>query len=295
MMERTRAIIRGTPPALLALGAVAAFVAAGPAALGAGRTHAAASAAKLTTTTIAVSAGKPSELSFKLSKFSLVPAGKVIFKVTNRGKIVHDFKLCTTRTATSAKNTCVGKVTRRISPGQSRTLTVTLLKKGKYEFLCTVPGHAGAGMKGLVGIGVRVTAPTTVATSSPAPTATTATTTTTPTTPTATTTPTTTTTPANATCNSPRSSTATVSALECGYTVSPSTLPCGTVAFTITNNGDVQHDFQIEGLLGGGSVLLGPGEKATLTVKITPGTWTYFCSYANHRAAGMEGKLTVTG
>src|SRR5262245_40718963 len=99
-MERARGInSRNTPLALVALGTVAVLVVAGPSALGAGGTHQASSPAKLKTTTIAVSAGKPSELSFKLSKFSLVPAGKVIFKVTNRGKIVHDFKLCTARTA----------------------------------------------------------------------------------------------------------------------------------------------------------------------------------------------------
>jgi mono/diheme cytochrome c family protein len=44
-----------------------------------------------------------------------------------------------------------------LKSGQSATLAVVLTKKGKYEFLCTVPGHASAGMKGLLGIGVKVT------------------------------------------------------------------------------------------------------------------------------------------
>jgi len=35
---------------------------------------------------------------------------------------------------------------------------VKLTKSGKYEYLCAVPGHAAAGMKGLIGIGVAVTA-----------------------------------------------------------------------------------------------------------------------------------------
>ena len=36
-------------------------------------------------------------------------------------------------------------------PGrQGGTLVVNLTKAGKYEYLCTVPGHAAAGMKGLV-------------------------------------------------------------------------------------------------------------------------------------------------
>ena len=36
-------------------------------------------------TVIAVTAGKPVELGFKLSKWSSLPAGTVTFKVTNRG------------------------------------------------------------------------------------------------------------------------------------------------------------------------------------------------------------------
>ena len=37
-----------------------------------------------------------------------------------------------------------------IPKGKSTTLTVKLLKAGKYKFLCTVPGHAAAGMKGVL-------------------------------------------------------------------------------------------------------------------------------------------------
>jgi hypothetical protein len=41
--------------------------------------------------------------------------------------------------------------------GQSATLIVKFSLSGKYEFLCTVTGHAAAGMKGLLGVGVTVT------------------------------------------------------------------------------------------------------------------------------------------
>ena len=85
--------------------------------------------------TITVTAGKPAELKFTLSTKS-VKAGKVTFKVTNKGTLEHDFKIG-------------GKVTPKLKPGKSATLTVTL-KKGKAPFLCTVPGHAAAGMKGVV-------------------------------------------------------------------------------------------------------------------------------------------------
>src|SRR5207253_1259649 len=113
-------------------------------------------AAKVTVVT--VTAGKPGELAFKLSKFSALPAGPITFKVTNMGLGGHDFKICTTPVTSLAKNACLGKVTKLLKHGDTATLTVTLTKSGKYEYLCAVPGHAAGGMKGLLGVGVTVTA-----------------------------------------------------------------------------------------------------------------------------------------
>jgi uncharacterized cupredoxin-like copper-binding protein len=73
------------------------------------------------------------EFHFKLSKTS-VPHGSVTFTVMNKGHLGHDFKIS-------------GKKTPLIAPGKSAKLTVTL-KAGKAPYLCTVPGHAAAGMKG---------------------------------------------------------------------------------------------------------------------------------------------------
>src|SRR5713101_3882081 len=89
----------------------------------AGSSHATATAITVTAT----------EFHFKLSKTS-VPHGTVIFTVANKGKLAHDFKIG-------------GKKTLLIKPGKSAKLTVTL-KAGKFPYLCTVPGHAAAGMKG---------------------------------------------------------------------------------------------------------------------------------------------------
>ena len=86
-------------------------------------------------TVVNVTAGKPSELKFTVSK-KTVAKGKVTFKVTNKGALEHDFKIA-------------GKVTPRLKPGKTVSLTVTL-KKGKAPYLCTIPGHAAAGMKGVI-------------------------------------------------------------------------------------------------------------------------------------------------
>jgi uncharacterized cupredoxin-like copper-binding protein len=77
----------------------------------------------------------PSEFKFVLSK-KTAGRGIVVFKVTNVGKIKHDFEI-------------KGRKTRLLSHGQSATLRVTFLRKGHYPYKCTVPGHAAAGMKGV--------------------------------------------------------------------------------------------------------------------------------------------------
>jgi len=106
----------------------------------------AAAAAARTETAVNVTAGKPSELRFTLSKKTF-PHGAVAFKLTNAGALAHDLKICASPKGGSA-NSCTGKVTRLIGPGQSVTLTYTFKTSGTYEYLCTVPGHAAAGMKG---------------------------------------------------------------------------------------------------------------------------------------------------
>jgi len=112
-------------------------------------------AAKAVATTVIVTAGKPSELAFKLST-KKVPPGTVTFKVTNLGRLPHTFEICSSPKG-GAANTCKGKLTPVLAQGKSATLTVTLAK-GQYEYLCTVPGHAAAGMKGDLGAGVTPTA-----------------------------------------------------------------------------------------------------------------------------------------
>ena len=76
------------------------------------------------------------EFSFKLSKKSLARPGTATFTFKNAGHMLHDFKIN-------------GKKTPLISPGQTARLVITFKKKAKYPYLCTVFGHAAAGMKGV--------------------------------------------------------------------------------------------------------------------------------------------------
>ena len=76
------------------------------------------------------------EFKFVLSSKS-VPKGAVTFTVVNKGKLAHDFKINS-------------KKTPLIQPGKKATLKVTFAKAGSYRYLCTVPGHANFGMKGVL-------------------------------------------------------------------------------------------------------------------------------------------------
>ena len=107
-----------------------------------------ASSTKTVTTAVNVTVNKSNDFKFVVSK-TTVPHGTVKFTFTNNGQLPHDFKVCSSNKGGTATS-CTGKVTPMVTPGTKATLTVSLTKPGKYEYLCTVPGHAAAGMKGLI-------------------------------------------------------------------------------------------------------------------------------------------------
>ncbi len=65
----------------------------------------------------------------------------------------------------------------------------------------------------------------------------------------------------------------------------------GQIPVTLRNQGTVVHDFRVEQqpFL----VEAQPGETATDTITLEPGTYEFFCSLPGHREAGMEGILEV--
>jgi uncharacterized cupredoxin-like copper-binding protein len=84
-------------------------------------------------TTVQIKGG---EFFFRLSTKSIAKPGKVTFVFKNIGNVAHDFKIN-------------GKTTPLLQPGKTSRLVITFKKKAKYSYLCTVPGHAAAGMKGI--------------------------------------------------------------------------------------------------------------------------------------------------
>ena len=80
----------------------------------------------------------------------------VSFRVTNTGKIAHEFVVLKTNVAPSKLPVKSGKAVEkgrvgkigapRLKPGASRTLNLNL-KAGKYVLLCNLPGHYQAGQR----------------------------------------------------------------------------------------------------------------------------------------------------
>jgi nitrite reductase (NO-forming) len=229
---------------------------------------------------VKVTLGRPSELGIVLSRYSRLPTGRITFEVTNRGKVAHDFRLCSMPVTTSAAIACQGRTTPLLQHGKHANLTVTINVDGKYEYLCTVPGHADAGMKGLLGVGVPVASPAAPASVAPASAGVSA---------------------AGAssasaapssTCTSPASTTVSVNEYDFGFKLSRLSVPCGTITFNMTNTGAAPHDFVIAGNSG---AIIRTGQSATMTASLGPGLYRYLCDVNGHDALGMVGTLTVTG
>jgi plastocyanin len=94
-------------------------------------------AARDVATTIEVTVGKPSEFRFTLSKSKVKRGTKVTFVVTNLGTLRHNFRIA-------------GKKTPLLKVGKSVVLDVTFDRPGRYRYLCTMSGHAAAGMQGVL-------------------------------------------------------------------------------------------------------------------------------------------------
>ena len=80
-----------------------------------------------------------SEIKFDVNTIKVKP-GELKITLRNGGTSYHTLKV--ERTPLELK----------ANPGKSDTGTVTLAK-GTYDFECTVPGHAAAGMKGKIVVG----------------------------------------------------------------------------------------------------------------------------------------------
>jgi uncharacterized cupredoxin-like copper-binding protein len=76
----------------------------------------------------------------------------------------------------------------------------------------------------------------------------------------------------------------------------PTSLSAGAQAFSVTNNGAIGHNFEVEGqgIEEAFETDLSAGETRTMQLNLEPGTYEVYCPVGNHREQGMEIQLTVT-
>jgi plastocyanin len=67
----------------------------------------------------------------------------------------------------------------------------------------------------------------------------------------------------------------------------------GSITIDFTNMSSLPHDVRIEGNGASGGTDQITDSSTSTTIDLDPGTYTFFCSVDGHRAAGMEGTLTV--
>jgi plastocyanin len=104
--------------------------------------------------TVSVVAGKPTEFGYTLST-KTVPPGTVTFSLTDKGALPHDIKICSKAISAAMvknlPNACAGTGSALADPqGPAVKVKFTFKTAGTYEYLCTLPGHAAGGMKGVI-------------------------------------------------------------------------------------------------------------------------------------------------
>jgi uncharacterized cupredoxin-like copper-binding protein len=81
---------------------------------------------------------------------------------------------------------------------------------------------------------------------------------------------------------------------QLSFTTKNLSAKAGSVTIGFANSSPLEHNLTIaQGTKVLGATPTFQGGTKTLTLKLAPGTYTFYCSVPGHRAAGMEGKLTV--
>lgn len=94
---------------------------------------------------------KAQDLAFDQTQLAVPAGAKVTVNLTNTGSLEHNWVLVheavelATVTPADAINQAASEI---LAGGKSTTLTFTAPAPGSYQFICTVPGHAIAGMVG---------------------------------------------------------------------------------------------------------------------------------------------------
>jgi plastocyanin len=86
-----------------------------------------------------------------------------------------------------------------------------------------------------------------------------------------------------------------VNVVETEFSISvPASLPAGTYAFTVRNQGTMPHNLTVKGPgVAQASPTQPPGQSTVLTLTLQKGSYELWCSVDNHKALGMDRTLNV--
>jgi plastocyanin len=82
---------------------------------------------------------------------------------------------------------------------------------------------------------------------------------------------------------------------QLAYTTKALSAKAGKLTIDFSNASPVEHDVAIaQGSTVAGQTPVFTGGSKTVTITLKPGTYNFYCTVPGHRAAGMEGTLTVS-
>jgi plastocyanin len=194
-----------------------------------------------------------SGLAYNVSTLT-VPAGQVTLSMRNDSVVWHNIAI--RGNGVDVQGPVVGA-------GGVSTVTANLAP-GTYEFYCSVPGHAEAGMKGTLIVGEPGTTPAPPTQNPPTP-------------------------------STPPPSSAQLVAGGLAFNYSSLSAEAGTVTISMFNDSAIPHNVAIRG--NGVDVqgpVVGKGGVSSVTAQLAPGTYEFYCSVPGHADAGMKGTLIVT-
>ena len=182
------------------------------------------------------------DLYFEPANVTIPADTDVQVKVSNNGALEHNWDVLGTSFMTQIAGS-----------GDVQTISVNL-PAGTYDLQCDVPGHAAAGMVGVLTVEVGGGAA-----------------------------------PAAAAAQSSFD----VSEVDLAFEPADFTIPADTdVQVTVTNNGALDHNWDVLGT-SFMTQIAGGGDVQTITVNLPAGEYDLQCDVPGHAAAGMVGKLTV--
>ncbi len=241
---------------------------------------------------LVVDSGEAANLTFQQEDLT-ASTGTVELTFNNKGSLPHNWTLIKPGDLEAAvqqaqdagapdyKSEIALAQTATIDGGKSDTITFDISEPGTYEFICTFPGHAAAGMVGTL---------TVVADEGASP---------------------------GGEVSSGASSTLTSNSADAANLAFAETeleADAGDVTLTFNNKGSIPHnwtlvkqgeeqqaidesqgnapDYKAPSAIAQTATING-GESDTITFNLAPGTYEFICTFPGHYAAGMKGTLVV--